>query len=68
MKASLKTTADFQKPIGERNATPRGIVEAIHQELAPEVSLILEPGRSLIGDAAVLLTRVLGVKHGAEKR
>ncbi|XP_052248984.1 uncharacterized protein LOC127856863 isoform X3 [Dreissena polymorpha] len=67
MKASLKTTADFQKPIGERNATPRGIVDAIHQELAPEVSLILEPGRSLIGDAAVLLTRVLGVKHGAEK-
>ncbi|WAR23678.1 DCDA1-like protein [Mya arenaria] len=29
-----------------------------------DVSLILEPGRSLIGNAVILLTEVIGVKHG----
>ena len=30
-------------------------------------SLVLEPGRSLVGNAGTLLTRVEFVKHGAEK-
>ena len=30
--------------------------------------LILEPGRSIIGNAGVLLTRVIGVKHSGKKR
>ncbi len=32
------------------------------------VELVLEPGRFIVGNAGVLLTRVLGRKHGQDKR
>lgn len=48
--------------------TPEDLVQAIDEALGKEeVSLILEPGRSLIGNAGILLTTVLGVKHGRQK-
>ena len=45
------------------------LVNAI-SELWPstEMTLILEPGRSLIGNAAVLVTKVLGTKTSGEKK
>ncbi len=47
-------------------------VEALARRIVPSVSaaglrLVLEPGRFLVGEAGVLLTRVLLVKHSGEK-
>ncbi len=43
----------------------QAIAEAVHDL---DVSIIVEPGRSLVGNAGVLLTRVIYLKAGATKR
>ncbi|XP_052768686.1 uncharacterized protein LOC128208963 isoform X2 [Mya arenaria] len=45
--------------------TPSEVISVIDSVFKDDdVSLILEPGRSLIGNAVILLTEVIGVKHG----
>lgn len=52
-----------------RFPTPSDLVKAVDEIFGDEdVSLILEPGRSIIGNAAILLTTVLGVKPGMPTR
>ncbi|XP_071081384.1 uncharacterized protein [Haliotis cracherodii] len=49
--------------------TPGGLVECIQSALVDsEVTLILEPGRSLVGNTAILATTVLGTKGNQTKR
>ncbi len=53
----------------EEPASPRELAEAILPAARPlGVTLILEPGRSLVGDAGLLLTRVLHNKETGDKR
>lgn len=41
----------------------------VRDEIAPlGVSIVLEPGRSIVGDAGVLLSRVLYIKEGSAKK
>jgi len=53
----------------EKPPTPKQLAEDLHHRLrGREIKLLLEPGRYLIGDAGILLTRVLyrkdvGSKH-----
>lgn len=48
---------------------PQEIVSVIEEELqGEEVSVILEPGRSLVGNAGILATEVLGVKPAKPNR
>jgi diaminopimelate decarboxylase len=49
--------------------TPADVVKVIDEVLGDkDISLILEPGRSLIANAGILLTSVLGVKKSEPKR
>ena len=42
--------------------------ECILKEISPTgMRLVLEPGRCIVGNAGILLTRVLGIKRNAEK-
>ncbi len=54
---------------GEMPPHPKEYADVIEREIkgAP-YKLILEPGRSLIGNAGILLTKVLYVKKGASKK
>jgi len=47
---------------------PDDMVEAIKTILPEEATLIIEPGRSLVGNAGVLLCRVIGIKDTGEKK
>lgn len=47
--------------------TPQELVDSIREYLNDEISLIMEPGRSIVGDTAVLVNRVTGVKSNGEK-
>lgn len=41
----------------------------VRDEIAPlDVSIVLEPGRSIVGDAGVLLSRILYIKEGSAKK
>lgn len=47
---------------------PRAYAQAVLREVGPmPYTLILEPGRVLVGNAGILVTRVLYVKQGEEK-
>jgi len=50
---------------------PKALVDRVFKRLAQHrldhLQLVLEPGRSLVGNAGVLLTRVLSLKHTAAK-
>ncbi|BFZ07945.1 hypothetical protein BsWGS_10984 [Bradybaena similaris] len=55
--------------IAPHHASPRDLVESISGLLKDTgVTLMLEPGRSLVANTAVLLARVLGCKMTANKR
>ena len=54
-----KTDANFP--------TPSDLVAAIQDQIPEDATLILEPGRSLVGNAGALIGRVIGVKRGAAK-
>jgi diaminopimelate decarboxylase len=48
-------------------AQPVDLVRVIQDELPEDAILILEPGRSLVGNAGVLVCQVIGVKLGTTK-
>ncbi len=53
----------------ERPAPPEALGRAYAERLRPRgLELIVEPGRVIVGNAGVLLMRVLGVKDNAERR
>ncbi|XP_037794600.1 probable diaminopimelate decarboxylase, chloroplastic [Penaeus monodon] len=52
----------------ERPATPEKLVGAILPLLPEGSTLLLEPGRSLVATAGVLMTEVLGMKVNGERR
>ncbi|XP_069995404.1 uncharacterized protein [Penaeus vannamei] len=52
----------------ERPATPENLVDAILPILPQDTTLLLEPGRSLVATAGVLMTEVLGVKTNGDRR
>lgn len=43
------------------------LIQAIRGELSNDMTVIIEPGRSIVGDAAVLVNRVTGVKTNGNK-
>ena len=56
------------KPEGERPLTPEAYGAALKPLLAPlGLKVLLEPGRFLVGNAGVLLSRVEYLKRGANK-
>ena len=48
--------------------TPRDLIDALHGLLPDDLTLIVEPGRSIVGSAGVLVCRVIGVKHNGDER
>lgn len=46
---------------------PDDLVSSISDIIPPEAKAILEPGRSLVGNSAILLSRVLGTKLSRKK-
>lgn len=53
---------------GEQNASPAEFIDKLKTRLqGVELTLMLEPGRSIVAEAGVLLTRVLLVKQNAGK-
>ncbi|HVT73820.1 MAG TPA: diaminopimelate decarboxylase [Lacunisphaera sp.] len=56
------------RPAGERPLTPEAYGAALKPLLAPlGLKILLEPGRFLVGNAGVLLSRVEYLKRGANK-
>ncbi|KAK4532196.1 hypothetical protein CCYA_CCYA11G3053 [Cyanidiococcus yangmingshanensis] len=54
---------------GERIPTPQELIDAIRPRLAGRgLTLIIEPGRSLVGNAGILVNTVIGVKRNGDKR
>jgi len=47
--------------------TPADLVESILELLPENTTLILEPGRSIVGSAGILVCKVIGVKSTGEK-
>ena len=47
---------------------PDDLVDEIKAVLPEEATLIVEPGRSLVGNAGVLICRVIGIKDTGEKK
>mmetsp|Transcript_5786 Transcript_5786/g.9222 ORF Transcript_5786/g.9222 Transcript_5786/m.9222 type:complete len:139 (+) Transcript_5786:1146-1562(+) len=48
--------------------SPRDLINSIKNlVLNKELKLVLEPGRSIVGDSCVLVSKVLGIKKTAEK-
>lgn len=53
---------------GERSPSMRSLIEGLKTRLAGrDLTLMLEPGRSIVAEAGVLLTRVLLVKMNGQK-
>lgn len=48
--------------------TPADLIGAVRDLLRDDVTLIVEPGRSIVGNAGVLVCRVVGVKANGDKR
>jgi diaminopimelate decarboxylase len=56
---------DYQKQKDDF-PTPLAFIHAFKRYIPADATLILEPGRSIVGDAGVLVGRVIGVKHTKE--
>ncbi len=52
---------------GEKIPTPEELIHSIRGLLPEEIKLIIEPGRSIIGNTAVFVNRVTGVKSNGNK-
>ncbi len=53
---------------GEHVPTPAAIVAAIRPHLKPlQVDIFLEPGRFLVADAGILVTKVVRIKRGSRR-
>ncbi len=57
---------DYERK-GEAIPTPADLICSIRDVLSPDVALIMEPGRSIIGNTAVFVNRVIGVKTNGNK-
>ncbi len=57
---------DYEKT-GEYIPTPCHLIDSIGDVLTNDIGLIIEPGRSIIGNTAVLVNRVTGVKTNGTK-
>ena len=57
---------DYEKT-GESIPTPSHLIDSINDVLVDDIGLIIEPGRSIIGNSAVLVNRVTGVKTNGNK-
>lgn len=51
-----------------RASSPDLLVAAVRPALPEGMTLVVEPGRSIVGDAAVLIARVIGVKSTGRRR
>jgi diaminopimelate decarboxylase len=53
-----------------REGAPQGdrLVDAVRNIVADDITLIVEPGRSIVADAGIMVCRVLGVKANGDKR
>ncbi|MDP7280176.1 MAG: diaminopimelate decarboxylase [Candidatus Poribacteria bacterium] len=47
--------------------TPKNLIDSVRSLLPSKLSLIIEPGRSIIGNAGLLVNRVTGVKSNGNK-
>lgn len=47
--------------------TPQELLDALRGRLPDDLTLIVEPGRSIAGNAGVLICRVIGVKRNGDK-
>ena len=57
---------DYERS-GEELPTPADLIGSIRNLLTDNIALIIEPGRSIIGNTAVLVNRVTGVKTNGNK-
>ncbi len=56
---------DYEK--NQQIPTQKDLIDSIKEYLIEDMTLIIEPGRSIIGNACVLINRVLGVKSNGNK-
>ncbi|MEE9270719.1 MAG: diaminopimelate decarboxylase [Candidatus Krumholzibacteria bacterium] len=52
----------------QRMPKPSDLVECVRQVLSDDVTVIVEPGRSIVGSAGILVSRVIGVKSNGNKQ
>ena len=57
---------DYERT-GKDIPSPTDLIDSIRELLTDDVTLIIEPGRSIIGNAAVFVNRVIGVKTNGNK-
>ena len=57
---------DYEKT-GEDIPTPSHLIDSIRDVLTDDIGIIIEPGRSIIGNTAVFVNRVVGVKTNGNK-
>lgn len=57
---------DYEKT-GESIPTPSRLIDSVRDVLTDDIGLIIEPGRSIIGNSSVLVNRVTGVKTNGNK-
>lgn len=49
-------------------SSPKAMIENVRGAIPDDLTLIVEPGRSIVADAGVLITRVIGVKSTGSRR
>ena len=57
---------DYERT-GESIPTPSHLIDSVRDVLTDDIGLIIEPGRSIIGNSSVLVNRVTGVKTNGNK-
>ena len=57
---------DYERT-GEAIPTPSDLIDSIRDLLPEDITLIIEPGRSLVGNTAIFVNRVTGVKTNGNK-
>ena len=57
---------DYERT-GEEIPSPVNLINSIRDLLTSDIALIIEPGRSIIGNTAVFVNRVVGVKTNGNK-
>ncbi|MCY4402488.1 MAG: diaminopimelate decarboxylase [Candidatus Poribacteria bacterium] len=57
---------DYERD-GEDIPTPTDLIDSIRELLTDDITLIIEPGRSIIGNTSVFVNRVTGVKTNGNK-
>ena len=57
---------DYERT-GEEIPTPSDLINSVRDLLPKDITLIIEPGRSLVGNTSVFVNRVTGVKTNGNK-